>query len=195
VAGSSVLELCTGSGAVALSAAHRGAARVVAVDRCSKAVGAVRANARLNRLWQVEARRGDLLGALGADERFDLIAANPPYLPAVEDLDPRWDAGADGRDVLDRILASAPAHLRPGGHLAIVQSGLADVAATETAMARAGLELAPTVEHRGPLGPLAAARRAHLERSGLLAPGETQELMAVVVGRRPADERELRAAA
>ena len=101
-----VLELCTGTGALALTAAARGARRVVAVDRSARAVLAARLNARLNGL-DVEVRSGDLFGALRPGERFDLILANPPYLPApgVARPDHRWDAGTDGRAVLDRILA------------------------------------------------------------------------------------------
>jgi release factor glutamine methyltransferase len=186
VTGASVLELCSGTGALALTAAARGAARVVAVDRSSQAVAAARVNARLNRLWQVEVRQGDLFDALGRQERFDLIVANPPYLPAETDDDPRWDAGADGRGVLDRIVAEAPARLHPGGSVALVQSGFAGVAQTVEALSRAGLDVAAPVEHRGPLGPITRARRAHLERRGVLAPGVDEELMAVVVARRPA---------
>lgn len=187
VAGASVLELCAGTGALALTVATRGAARVVAVDRSSRAVAAARVNVRLNRLWQVEVRHGDLCDALGPQERFDLIVANPPYLPAEADDDSRWDAGADGRGVLDRIVAEAPARLHPGGSIALVQSGFAGVAQTVDALCRAGLDVAAPVEQRGPLGPIVRARRAHLERRGVLAPGGDEELMAVVVAHRPAD--------
>jgi len=189
VTGAEVLELCSGSGALALKAAARGAARVLAVDCSARAVAAARVNARLNRLGHVEVRRGDLLDALRPQERFDVIVANPPYLPAEVDDDPRWDAGADGRGVLDRIVAGAPARLRPGGRLALVQSGFAGVEKTVSALRRAGLDVAAPVERRGPLGPIAQARRAHLERRGVLARGATEEVMAVVVATRPAAGR------
>lgn len=185
VTGAEVLELCSGSGALALTAAARGAVRVLAVDRSARAVAAARINARLNRLGHVEVRRGDLLGALRPQERFDVIFANPPYLPAEADHDPRWDAGPDGRAVLDRIVAEAPARLRPGGRLALVQSGFAGLEETVSALERAGLDVAAPVERRGPLGPLAAARRAHLERRGVLERGAAEELTAVVVATRP----------
>jgi release factor glutamine methyltransferase len=186
VTGAEVLELCSGSGALALAVAARGATRVLAVDRSARAVVAARVNARLNRLGQVEVRRGDLLEALRPQERFDLILANPPYLPAEVDDDPRWDAGADGRALLDRIVAGAPARLRPGGRLALVQSGFAGVEKTVSVLEHAGLTVAAPVERRGPLGPIGQARRAHLERRGVLAPGANEELMAVVVATRPA---------
>ena len=184
VTGASVLELCSGSGALALTAAARGAARVVAVDRSGRAVATARVNARLNGLRQVEVRHGDLFEALRPRERFDLIVVNPPYLPAQADADRRWDAGADGRGVLDRIVAEAPPRLHPGGCLALVQSGFAGVPETVAALEHAGLDVAAPVEHRGPLGPIAEARRAHLERRGVLTPGAAEELMAVVVASR-----------
>ncbi len=189
VTGAEVLELCSGSGALALTAAARGAARVLAVDRSARAVAAARVNARLNGFRHVEVRRGDLLEVLRPQERFDLILANPPYLPAEVDDDRRWDAGADGRGVLDRIVAGAPARLRPGGRLALVQSGFAGVEKTVSALERAGLVVAAPVERRGPLGPIAEARRAHLERRGVLAPGAVEELLAVLVATRPAAGR------
>src|SRR5436305_11453289 len=67
----SALDLCTGSGVLALSAARAGASRVVAVDVSRRAVLATRLNAALNRL-SVQAVRGDLFAAVPR-ERFDLI--------------------------------------------------------------------------------------------------------------------------
>jgi release factor glutamine methyltransferase len=70
----------------------------------------------------VRTRHGDLLEAVHG-ERFDLIVANPPYVPAATDELPvngaerAWDAGRDGRALIDRICATAPAHLRAGGSL------------------------------------------------------------------------------
>jgi release factor glutamine methyltransferase len=191
VHGSAVLELCAGSGALALTAAHRGAARVVAVDRSARAALTIRANARLNGL-QVDARRGDLLDAIQRDERFDLILANPPYLPVADGTprrDDRWDAGPDGRDVLDRIIRDAGRYLTPGGRLSIVQSDLADIDRTMTMLADHGLSVTRRVDHRGPLGPIAAARRDHLMSCGALTAGACEEVLAVVTARRsgPAD--------
>lgn len=187
VAGKAVLELCAGSGALAITAAQRGATRVVAVDRCARAVLAVRVNARLNGV-AVDARRGDLLGVLEPDEQFDVIVSNPPYLPVAPRqtaVDHRWDAGADGRAVLDRIVSSAAAHLHPGGTLALVQSGFAGIEQTADALEAEGYVVGSPVEHRGPLGPIAAERRRALVRAGLLRVEEDEERMAVVLARRP----------
>src|SRR5688500_10262356 len=105
-----VLDLCTGSGAVAISAALGGARSVTAVDVSRRSVWSVRLNARLNGV-EVDARRGDLLEAV-AGERFDVICANPPYLPGPEEGEGHRhvDAGFAGRSVLDRLIAGAPAH-------------------------------------------------------------------------------------
>lgn len=183
----SVLDLCTGSGALAIAAAQRGARRVTAVDVSRRAVLTTRLNARLNRV-RVRARRSDLLAALGS-ERFDVIVANPPYVPAASDTLPgrgpqrAWDAGRDGRALLDRVLAEAPPHLRPGGLLLVVQSDLIGVQATMQRMRAAGLEPAVALRRRGPLGPLMRERVRHLEAQGLLAAGRRQEDVVVLRGR------------
>jgi HemK-related putative methylase len=119
--GARVLDLCSGSGAIAISAARR--AEVTAVDVSRRAVATIRLNALLNRV-KVRAVRGDLLDAV-AGERFDAIVSNPPYVPAPSDELPAggperaWDAGRDGRALLDRICRQAPLHLRPGGVLLV----------------------------------------------------------------------------
>src|SRR5579875_2447502 len=74
-----VLDLCAGSGVLAMVAALEGAAHVTAVDVSRRAVVAVRLNALLNGV-RVEALRGDLFVPLSG-RRFDLIVTNPPYLP------------------------------------------------------------------------------------------------------------------
>jgi release factor glutamine methyltransferase len=80
--GARVLDLCTGSGAVGVSAALRGA-DVTAVDVSQRALFSVWLNARVNGV-RVRTRCGDLFAAVDG-ECFDLIVANPPYLPAPGD--------------------------------------------------------------------------------------------------------------
>lgn len=181
---SRVLDLCTGTGAVALAAAHEGA-RVTAVDLSPRAVAAAWLNARLRGL-AIRLRRGDLLAAV-ADEDFDLITANPPYVPAPTTRRGHgrrlaWDAGPDGRLVLDRICREAPRRLARGGVLLVVQSSLADVPATLAALAAAGLRTAVTARRRQAFGPVMTARAALFERLGLIAPGERWEVLVVVRG-------------
>ena len=118
--GERVLELGAGLGLAAVLAARAGA-RVVATDIVRAAVEAIRANAALNGVV-VDARLGDAYAPVG-DERFDLIASNPPQMPTPPGRE-RADAtaaadngGLDGWEVLDRIIAGAPAHLTAGGRL------------------------------------------------------------------------------
>ncbi|WP_210491868.1 HemK2/MTQ2 family protein methyltransferase [Patulibacter sp. SYSU D01012] len=186
--GDRVLDLCTGSGVIAVSAAQKGA-EAHAVDVSRRAVWTARLNARLNGA-RVDARRGDLFAAVDGD--FDLITSNPPYLPADDDALPTsgparaWDAGRDGRAVLDRICADAPGRLRPGGSILLIHSNVAGIAETRRALADGGLEVSIVHAETGEYGPLMAARVAELRRRGVLGPGEEeQEEMVVIRGRRP----------
>lgn len=157
--GLQVLDLCTGTGALAVAAARAGG-DVLAVDVSRRAVLNAWLNARLNGV-RLRAVSGDLWEP-ARSRRFDLIVSNPPYLPGTRS--PRgaaraWDAGRDGRALLDRVAAGAAEHLRPGGRLLLMQSSLADVGASERALAATGLQVRVVAVHEGPLGPLAAARR------------------------------------
>jgi release factor glutamine methyltransferase len=184
--GGTVLDVCTGSGAIAISAALAGARSVTAVDVSRRAVLTARLNARLNGV-RVEAVRGDLLGAV-PDRRFDVIVSNPPYLPADADALPargrarHTEAGTTGRVLLDRLIDAAPAHLAPGGVLLVTHSSVNGEDATLERMRAAGLEPAVAERRRGALGPLLAARAPRLEARGLLAPGERSEDLLVVAG-------------
>lgn len=191
IPGSSVLDVCTGSGALAVAAAQGGAREVTAVDVSRRAVLAAWLNARLNGV-RVRALRGDLFAPV-RERPFDAIVSNPPYLPASGDELPRsgptraWDAGRDGRALLDRILSEAPSLLRPGGMLLLIQSSLTGVEATLDRLRAARLERAEVVaRRRGPLGPLLAARATELEGRGLLRPGEREEELVAIRALAPA---------
>jgi ribosomal protein L3 glutamine methyltransferase len=123
-----VLDLCTGSGCLAILAAHHFPnATIDAVD-ISK--GALEVAARNVSEYGLEERitlhRGDLFAPLG-DVKYDLIITNPPYvdaegmaaLPPECRAEPKlaFDGGADGLDVVRRILRDAPDHLTPDGGL------------------------------------------------------------------------------
>jgi release factor glutamine methyltransferase len=180
-----VLDVCTGSGIVAISAALAGATEVVAVDLCRRSVVTAGLNARLNRA-RVDARRGDLYGPV-AGERFDLIASNPPYLPGVDPdaLGPRdparaWEGGPDGRTLLDRVVDGAPEHLAGGGVLLVAHSSVCGVEATLARVAAAGLRGEVLERIPGPLGPMLGARAAALEARDLLRPGGREEDIVVI---------------
>jgi release factor glutamine methyltransferase len=182
--GAAVLDVCTGSGLLAVTAARHGAGSVAAIDVSRRAVLTARINARLNGV-RVRALRGDLFAPV-AGERFDVIVSNPPYVPAQDDELPArgpqraWDAGTDGRALLDRICAAAPAHLRPGGFLLLVHSSICGIEPTVERLERAGLSVDVLEKRRGALGPLVTARAPELEARGILRPGEREEDMLVV---------------
>lgn len=124
--GARVLDVGTGSGALAVSLARLGRdAQVTAVDVSDAALAIARDNAR--RLGaQVRFVKSDCFAAL-AGERFDLIVSNPPYISReeMETLMPEVQrepelalaGGEDGLDFYRRIAREAPAHLLPGGCL------------------------------------------------------------------------------
>jgi len=123
-----VLELCTGSGCLAILACDVFPnARVDAVDRSAEALQVAAINVAQHDLAdRISLLQGDLFEPIG-DAIYDLIVANPPYvsakvlaaLPAEFSHEPRLAlaGGADGMDMVRRILAGAGAHLRPNGGL------------------------------------------------------------------------------
>ncbi len=123
-----VLDLCTGSGCLAVLASHRFQnARIDAVDISADALAVAALNVADHGLQdRVTLRRSDLFHALG-ETRYDLIICNPPYvdaagmaaLPRECRAEPRlaFDGGADGLDVIRRILQDAKRHLTSGGGL------------------------------------------------------------------------------
>jgi release factor glutamine methyltransferase len=141
--GPSVIDLGTGSGAIALAIRHaRPDARVAGVDRSEDALAVARANAERLAL-AVDFRAGDWLA--GQPGGFDLVVSNPPYiaeddehLPALAH-EPRQAlaSGPDGLDDIQRIVGAAPAHLAPGGWL-VLEHGWDQAAAVRALLAGAG---------------------------------------------------------
>lgn len=184
--GASVLDVFTGSGVLAIAAALQGAKSATAIDISRRAVLNTRLNARLNGV-EVRTLRGDLFAPVQG-ERFDLIVANPPYVPSASDELPdggasrAWEGGVDGRLLVDRLCREAPQHLAASGSVLIVHSSLCGEQATVESLARAGLEARTLTRQKGSLGPIVAARAGMLERRGLLEPGEREEEMLVIRG-------------
>ena len=180
-----MLDVGTGTGAVALAAARRGAAKVTAVDVSARAVLAARANAMMRGL-RLRVLRGDLFRPV-AGEVFDVILANPPYVVGERGRglprrgkDRAWEGGPEGRLILDQICAQAPAHLAPGGTLLIVQSALSGVEASLRALRRSGLRASVVARRSEPFGPVMLARAASLEARGLIQPGQRTEELVVI---------------
>jgi len=101
-----VLDVCAGSGIQGLICAARGAAKVVGLEKSEFAVSVARFNAGLNGFQNiVEVRQSDLFSALGAEERFDFVISNPPFMPVMEDVDYPicGTGGSDGTRILRGI--------------------------------------------------------------------------------------------
>jgi release factor glutamine methyltransferase len=176
-----VLEVFTGSGALAVAAALSGARSVTAVDISRRALLTVRVNARRNGA-RVRALRGDLFGPV-AGETFDLILANPPYFPAGGTLPTRgparaWEGGFDGRALVDRLCEEAPRHLRPGGTLLVVHNAMTGERQTRERLEAGGLRTEVRLRHRGPYGPVGRAAAALLRERGH-EPPEQDEIVVI----------------
>jgi release factor glutamine methyltransferase len=124
----SVADVCTGSGCIAIALAHeRPTAGLLATDTSDAAIDVARRNAAAHRVTgRVQFVKADVLE--GVDGPFDIIVANPPYVqegdratlqPEVRDHEPgeALFAGPDGLDVIRRLVAQAPARLKPDGML------------------------------------------------------------------------------
>jgi len=184
----SVLDLCTGTGALAVVAALSGA-EATAIDISRRAVLNVRLNALLNGV-RVRPLRGDLFEPV-ANRQFDVIVTNPPYVPAPDErlpergLERAWQAGLDGRVLIDRICASVAGHLAPGGAVLIVQSTINGEDETCSLLEEAGLEADVAYREEGEFGPLMTRMAPELESRGLIAVGQRTEEIVVVRGRKP----------
>ena len=145
---STVVDLGTGTGAIALAIKKRfPQAKVTAVEASAAALAVAQRNAVKHGL-EIEFVHGRWLQSLG---NFDLIVSNPPYVaendPHLADLgfEPRSAlvSGADGLDAIREICRETPDHLRPGGWL-LLEHGMGQDAAVRQLLERAGLESVTT---------------------------------------------------
>lgn len=167
--GADVLELGTGSGAIAVAAAKGGARRVTVVDVSRRALATAALNARINGVRLVP-RRGDLFAPVDG-ERFDIVVSNPPYLPG-DGIPARgaaraWEGGPDGRSILQRICSNVARHLKPGGTVLLVHSSVNGVWRTLDELEQAGLRADVIARERGRLGPLLAERMPELDEEDI----------------------------
>ncbi|GAS98187.1 modification methylase HemK [Mycolicibacterium canariasense] len=136
-----IVDLCTGSGALAAALAHhRAGARVIAVEDSAEALRYAEMNCRATsvRLLQADVTDPALLTELNGT--VDLIVSNPPYIPLGADLDPEVAqhdpahalfGGADGMSVIGPIVAAAARLLRPGGRIGVEHDDTTSAATTD----------------------------------------------------------------
>ena len=187
--GARVADLCTGSGVVAIAAASEGAAEVTAFDICPKAVQRTRQNA-LAAGVDVDVHRGSWARAVEFGP-FDVVLANPPYVPEAPTDDSglipttagpsrAWNAGPDGRKVLDPMCAAAPLLLEEGGTMLVVHSECSNVKRTLSVLRAQGMRAEVVAQQMIPFGPVMAARAPWLMRTGLLPQGSRLERIVVI---------------
>ncbi|WP_280232890.1 HemK2/MTQ2 family protein methyltransferase [Nocardia cyriacigeorgica] len=183
VPGGRVLDICTGTGAVAIEAARAGAATVTAVDISLTALTSAWMNMRLRRL-AVELVHGDFRTVI-RDRRFDVVLANPPYVPVADGVRTRggaraWDAGGRGRAVLDPLCARLPSLLDHNGVALLVQSAISGPHLTLSRLRASGLKAAVVARTRIPFGPVMRSRARWLTAEGFIEPGQRHEELVVI---------------
>ena len=154
-----VLDLCAGSGCVAVSVAHKvKTASVLATDVSEEALAVARRNAvKHGVVDRVEFAAGDLWAAVPGDRTFDVILTNPPYIAETEfaelavdvrNHEPRLalDGGPDGLAFYRRIAADAGRFLKPGGVLLAEIGWTQEPAVQELFAAAPGLAMLPSVK-------------------------------------------------
>jgi len=189
-----VLDLCTGSGFVAISAAEMGCASVTAYDICPSAVMYSRGNAAGAGV-DVDVRQGSWVKALDHGP-YDVVVSNPPYVPtpplddtgtiaSIAGPSRAYNAGPDGRLVLDPLCGSASKLLTDGGSLLLVHSALAGVEQTVQSLRDTGLKADVVASQLIPFGPVLTARAQWLEETGRIGRGCRKEQIVVIRADKP----------
>lgn len=183
LAGATVLDMCTGSGVLAIEAARAGASTVVAFDISSEAVDCAERNAAA--LGEViDVRCGSFDEAREAGP-FDVVLCNPPYVPSESaptgvGLDRAWDAGTRGRSVLDPLCEQAKGLVSNGGSMFVVQSEYSEPSTTLEKLRAQGFVADIKMSRSIDFGPVMQERAAWLERTGLIEPGHRAETLVVI---------------
>jgi release factor glutamine methyltransferase len=185
-----VLDLCSGSGVLAIGAAVLGAGEVTAFDISAPAVACATDNAIALGV-EVDARQGSLPEAL-AQGPYDVVVSNPPYVPDSNALPPKiglsrtWHGGRDGRSLLDPLCVVAPDLLSDGGTMLLVHSEFADAERSLTMLRAGGLHARVVERQRIPFGPVLTANARWLEAVGMLERGRRFEELCVIRADKPA---------
>jgi release factor glutamine methyltransferase len=192
--GRRVADLCAGNGVVAINAAELGASAVSAFDICPRAVRCARVNA-LSVGVEVDVHLGSWARAVEFAP-FDLVVCNPPYVPHDPGLDNAvlsaivgpahaWNAGYDGRLVLDPLCEAVPELLAVRGSLLLVQSEFAEPRRTLAALSNAGLDAEVIARQWIPFGPVLSSRASWLEETDRLDPGRREEELLMIRADKP----------
>ena len=155
-----IIDLCTGSGCIAICLARElPKARVLATDRSAEALAVAKTNAlRQGVDQQIRFIEGDLFGPLnvaGLEGSVDVITANPPYVrsselpglqPEVRDFEPEMAlvSGPAGTEIAERIIAESPGYLKSGGAL-IMEFGMGQTEALREMIERTAVYAATSV--------------------------------------------------
>jgi release factor glutamine methyltransferase len=154
-----IADVGTGSGVIAVAAAKwLPSARVTAIERNSKALDVARGNATRHGVAdRIEWVQSDLLSAVAAEIKFDIVASNPPYVSeteferlskSVKDFEPyeALVAGSQGTEVIERLIPQAAERLKPGGWLLFEVSLMIEAAARAMLEADARFTVQATVK-------------------------------------------------
>ncbi|HZZ27854.1 MAG TPA: peptide chain release factor N(5)-glutamine methyltransferase [Pirellulales bacterium] len=154
-----IADIGTGSGIIAICAAkHLPTAHITAVDASAAALEVARQNAAAHHVAdRIEFIVSDLLSALPSEQKFNLIASNPPYVseaefatlsPSVRNFEPRQAlvAGPRGTEVIQRLVPQAADRLESGGWLLLEVSPMIEPAVREIISQHGGFELGPTLK-------------------------------------------------
>jgi release factor glutamine methyltransferase len=154
-----IADVGTGSGIIAVCAAkHLPCSRVLALDKSPAALSVAATNAAEHGVVdRIELLESDLLAAVPASRRFDIVVSNPPYVsraeyeqlpPDVKNFEPREAllAGPLGTEVIARLVPQAAERLNPGGHLLVEISPMIHDAVVAILAAEERLEVGPTIK-------------------------------------------------
>lgn len=153
-----IVDIGTGSGNLAIAIAkHLPRSQVTAIDKSAEALQVAHTNAEKHGvLERMRFFQGDLFASLGADERFEFVVSNPPYIPeeelkhlpgGVRDYEPHLalNGGPGGFVVFDRLIDDAHRRLVPGGYLLVEIGAPQEKTARAHIEERSEYELAPTI--------------------------------------------------